>query len=163
MKFMFFKVKNKSQNGRKGIMLGIERILFFSFVVAFFAMIAVQTLLTLPSAKPIFSVKSDVEGAPLGIEEYLYKEGEIGLELLNSEGDENIKVLVNGDEVATFANKLVELTVRDGDVVEIDGSSSQDNASVEVVSKSENIGIDCIGKKVQVEANIKKLFNIKIK
>ncbi|MCR4435573.1 MAG: hypothetical protein QHH06_02575 [Clostridiales bacterium] len=162
MKLLVFrsKIKNGEKSGRGKI--NFERMLYLSFVVTFAVLIVVQSALTSPAVRTFLAVDGDSERVPLGYEEYLYKEGEIVLQLLEQEGDENIKVLVNGDEAAAFSNSYASIAVKDGDVVEIDGSGIKREIEVQVISKSPNIRTDCVGKKVKVNSNVKKLATIRI-
>jgi hypothetical protein len=166
LKFILYRVNGKKKKGnhreKKVPKYSIERILFFSFICIFFLLIIVQTALVSPSIKAFVSTGSEFEGVPLGVEEFLYREGDIKLQILSGNGSSDIKALVNGDEVAAFSSKNISLKVKDGDVVEIDGSSVRDETEVGVVFKSENISDDCLGKSVIVKSNIKKLIKVKI-
>ena len=100
---------------------------------------------------------------PLGEEEFLYKEGSLALELVNCESDNNLKVLVNGEEAAVFYSNQLNLAVKDGDVVEVDGSSASEECEVRIISGSENIATECTGCSVTVNSDIKKLIKVKMK
>lgn len=103
-----------------------------------------------------------IDGRPLAQEEYLYKEGEISIALLESETNENLKLLVNGDEVAAFNENHIKLSVKDGDVIEVDGSLLDHETEVEIISASENIAGNNVGKKIKVNSNIEKVTQISI-
>jgi len=81
----------------------------------------------------------------LQFEEYLYSEGEISVALCSADVDENLKLLVNGEEVAVFSQNVINLKVKEGDVVSVDGSSTEE-AEVAIVYATDNIKLDNIGR-----------------
>jgi hypothetical protein len=162
MKFVFYKVKNKKKQRNAAFGVSVERMLFFSFIGTFILMILVQTALLSPSIRTYLSVDSEYEGTPLALEEYLFEDGALTLKLVNTEKNSLIKVLVNGDSVADFSINEVSIRVKDGDVVEIDGSQSKSAAEVKVISKTENVISDCLNKPVRVQANIKSLVKVRV-
>jgi len=163
MKFLLYRVKRRRSNNRRTAAFNIERILFVAFVTTFVAMIIVQAVLMNPAVGTSLSINEEFEGAPLKAEEFLYAEGRLVLQLIEGVEDYNLKVLVNGDEAARFSDKNVEITVRDGDVIEIDGSDVENHARVAIVYKSDNILSDCVNKAVSVNSNIRRLVKVRIK
>jgi hypothetical protein len=153
--------RRKSLKSRQGF--GFEKILFWSFILAFTLLIIVQAALTNPSVRTSLSMVDELEGRPLGAEEYLYKEGAIMLQLLSTENNPKIKVLINGEETGAFVSSILEVTVKEGDVVEIDGSRVQEEAEVAIVSANDNVNPQCINKRVAVNSNIKRLAIITMK
>ncbi|RCX19965.1 hypothetical protein DFR58_10234 [Anaerobacterium chartisolvens] len=156
--------KNRWREGKytENRKLSFERIIFLTFILAFTFLIVVQTILISPVARTFISGRSEPEGIPLGREEYLYDEGEIGVKLLNGNADGKVKILVNGDEAGVFTGGIVTLKVRDGDVVEVDGSGTGDEVEAVIVTRSGNIDNDCANKRVRVKYGVKKLTQIKI-
>lgn len=140
----------------------LERVLFTAFFITFIVMIFVQAAMINPSIRTFITSTNEYEGAPLGVEEYLYSQGELGLKLVNAESNDNLKVLVNGDQVAAFTSRGVSLKVKNGDVVEIDGSNVDVDSVVGIVSKSANITTDCVNKTVNVKLEVKRLVKVKI-
>ncbi len=156
--------KNKWREGKytENRKLSFERVIFLTFILAFTFLIVVQTILISPVARTFISGKGELEGIPLGREEYLYDEGEIGVKLLNGNTDGKVKILVNGDEAGVFTSSIVTLKVRHGDVVEVDGSDIGDEVEAVIVTRSDNIDNDCANKRVRVKYGVKKLTQIKI-
>lgn len=167
MKVILFragKTRKKSDKTAYKIMnMGFEKVLFFAFICVFIALVFVQGLLMNPSLRTFLVRDSDINGRPLAQEEYMYKEGEISIALLESETNENIKLLVNGDEIAAFSENLVTLTVKDGDVIEADGTLLDGETEVEIISATDNISGIEVGKKVKVNSNIEEISRISIK
>ncbi len=163
MKFIVFKANTRGkQPNKRDYRLSFERLLFILFILTFSLLIIIQTALINPSTRTFLTSDSELEGTPMGVEEFFYEEGSVSLSLLGEEPNPELKVLVNGEAVAAFDEMLISVDVKDGDVVEIDGSSSGTGAGVEVVSKSDNIKTQCVGKKVSVKGNIKKVTDINI-
>jgi|LSQX01.2.fsa_nt_gb hypothetical protein len=162
MKVLVFRIGkgNRKYKGiRKSSSIGFERLLFFLSICAFFVLLMVQAAMFNPSLRTFIVRDNALEGKPLEIEEYLYSEGRISIALCSGEPDENLKVLVNGTEVAAFINNVIELKVKNMDVIEIDGSVVED-AEVEVISASNNITGDGVGKRIQINSEMKKLMTI---
>lgn len=162
MRFLVMRAGLKGKNKARINRVSVERFLFLAFIVTFIILIAAQAALMNPSIRTFLTSDNEFEGTPLGVEEFLYNEGEIGLELLNAEKDPDLKVLVNGDVVDVFDTKDLSISVKEGDVVEIDGTGVSSDAEVSVVSKSNNISSECIGKSVKVQSNVKKIVKIKM-
>lgn len=141
---------------------GVEKILFFAFVCVFIALVFVQGTLMNPSMRTFLVNDKKVDGRALAKEEYLYKEGQISIALLESENNQDLKLLVNGDEVAAFDENLVTLSVKDGDVIEVDGSLIESETEVEIISASDNVAGIEVGKKVKVNSNIEEIARVSI-
>ena len=141
---------------------GVEKILFFAFVCVFIALVFVQGTLMNPSMRTFLVNDKGIDGWALAKEEYLYKEGQISIALLESENNQDVKILVNGDEVAAFDENLVTLSVKDGDVIEVDGSLMESETEVEIISASDNVAGIEVGKKVKVNSNIEEIARVSI-
>jgi hypothetical protein len=83
-----------------------------------------QAVLLIPGFRDAFIWQDEMEGAPLEREAYLFNKAKIQIKLSGDVRDENVKVLLNGDEVADFWENRVLLDIIDGDVIEIDGTAS---------------------------------------
>ncbi len=160
MKVVSFRVRNKG--ARKISMPNVERYVFLLVVTAFSVLVIVQASLANPTVRNFLLSEKDFEGTPIGSEEYFYEEGSLTLRLIGEYSDPGIKVLVNGDEVAGFSQTELMIKVKNGDVVELDGSESVNKASVQVFSKSGKIDSGCVGKTIQVKSGIVKLTDIEV-
>ncbi|HOM01766.1 MAG TPA: hypothetical protein PLH43_02920 [Acetivibrio sp.] len=149
------KTRVKAANPR----LGFERFLFFSFIILFSALVFIQAALMNPATRTFLISDTGIEGSPLQFEEYLYSEGEISLALCSADINEDLKILVNGEEVAAFSQNVISLKVKEGDVVSVDGSSTEE-AEVAIVFASDNIKLDNIGKRIKVNSEVKQLARI---
>lgn len=167
MKIVVFRAgKEKKKISKKSAMrfinFGMEKVLFFAFVCIFIAIIFVQGTLLNPSLRTYLVKDEGADGRPLASEEYLYREGEISIALLESENNEDLKLLVNGDEVAVFNQNSITLSVKDGDVIEVDASSTEHESELEIISASENLSGVEVGKKIKVNSNIEEITRISI-
>ncbi|NLP14617.1 MAG: hypothetical protein GX383_09150 [Clostridium sp.] len=162
MKVVVFSAGKKQKRSKaKSVNPGarFERVLFFLFVFLFVSLIVVQAAMMNPSIRTFFTGDTGLEGSPLQYEEYLYSQGEISVALCNEDLNEDLKLLVNGDEVAAFSQKLINIKVKHGDVISIDGSLASES-EVEIVSASTNIISNDIGKRIKVNSNVKQLTRI---
>ncbi len=162
MKFVLYKVRSKNRSSKFRTGFNTERVLFLSFLIIFCFTILVQAMLATPSMRTYMTEDKEYEGSPIKVEEYLYKEGEITLELQSGDFDQDLKVLKNGDLVAIFSDKRVKLSVKDGDVIEIDGTDSSHASQIAVASCSGNVSKDSVGRTVSVISNVKSLTKIKM-
>ena len=116
-----------------------------------------------PSSDSILASNTKYEGEPLQKEEYLYKKGEIQLELVSGRTDGKTLILVNGKEAGAFTEKHITLEVKNGDIIEIDGRNSAVASEVKISWCSSNIMYDVENTHVSVNKNIKKLTKVKMK
>ena len=163
MEFIALKVKHTRKRVKKNFRFNIEQILCSLSIILFTIMIIMQGILTIPAARTSLVTNRELEGKPLGTEEYLYAQGEIVLGLKGKKTDENLKILINGKEIASFQTSNVILTVKDGDVLEVDGSDVPNSVEIEVANTSGNIIPGIIGKRVIVNSEVKKLTRVRMK
>lgn len=166
MKVVVFRTgkgKNKDRSHERTInpRFGFERILFFSFIILFAVLVLVQAALMNPTTRTFLVNDTGLEGSPLQFEEYLFSEGEISIALCSADINEDLKLLINGDEVAAFSENVINLKVKEGDVISVDGSITEE-AEVAIVSASDNIKLDNIGKRTKVSSDVKQLARITI-
>ncbi|HHW32419.1 MAG TPA: hypothetical protein GXX20_12255 [Clostridiaceae bacterium] len=143
--------------------INIEKILFLIFSVSFALMVVVQAALLNQDVRIFLDVDAGLEGTPLEAEEYLYKDGIVVLKLLSQDTCPDLKILVNGTEIARFTENELIITVKDGDVIEADGSQVPYSLEVGIKSTSSNILLDSIYRQFKIDSSIKKLARIRIK
>lgn len=161
MKINVFKFdKDKENYKRKSTIF--ENVLFGTCILCFIVLILVQIILVVPSARENLKLSDNSIGVPLGSDEYLYNQGQLTLKMIGSDPDPTIQILVNGDAVAIFENLEMNISVRDGDVIEIDGSQSLLGHIIRVESVSANISSKCSTAVAKVESNIQTLVKVQI-
>lgn len=157
-----YKVSRKNISQKSDYKLTFERFLFIMFILSFSLLIIAQAALMNPSIRTFLTSDNEFQGTPMGVEEYFYKEGTLTFMMRGNQVDGDVKILVNGDEVAAFSKYIVSIEVKDGDVIEIDGSNASAASEVEVVAKSPNIKSDCIGKRMSIPSGVRKVTDIKV-
>ncbi|HHW00381.1 MAG TPA: hypothetical protein GXX36_12610 [Clostridiaceae bacterium] len=162
MKVLIYRINSKKRIPRQNKKLDIEKILFVSVLVTFILLIVVQGALLDPAVRTFLAIDEQYEGTPLAEEEFLYNEGVLYLRTADLKEHRNVKVLVNGDEVARFDEARLQITVRNGDVIEIDGTDAHGTVEVVVESGSENISQNCLNARVKVTSEVKKLVRVKL-
>jgi hypothetical protein len=163
MKVVVYKVNIRKHDKKKKFKVNVERLFFFSLIIAFTLLIMAQTALMSPSIRAFFITSNLDEGTSLTADTYLYKKGVVTLKLQNMNSNRLLNVLVNGDVVGVFKNKTMELNVKDGDVVELDGSALKTSVDVKIVPKSDNILETCVNKELTIRSGVQKLTTIYIK
>gem|GEM_PF-3018647 len=162
MKFLIYKVNNRKNKKNEGKKFSFDRLLFTSFIITFTLLIIVQSLFAAPFTYSIITNGNTLEGTPLGDEEVLYEEGEIVFRQYRGQANGQLKILVNGDLAAEFANETIKLNVKEGDIIEIDSSDVTHVTEVGVASKSENISSECMGRIILKNPGVKKLMQVKM-
>lgn len=161
MKLLYYRNKRRGKSARtSGI--SFDQVLFILCVTVFFILILVQTALISPSVESFLEVQNGYEGQPLDVEEFLYAEGTLELRLSGTQGNENIKVMINGDLAAVFNSNIVQIKVKDGDVVEIDASEDMNENEIEIISQSNNITNKCSGIRLLVKSEVRQLVRVKV-
>lgn len=158
MKINFKRNNEKDNNTDRAASL--EKMLFRTCIVFFVALVSVQIILTVPSVRTKLNITDKSIGIPLGSDEYLYGRGMITLTMMSEEPDPTVKILVNGEEIAMFENIKMSVNVNDGDVIEIDGSSSPSGHIIKVENVSSNINKKCLNANANVQFEIKKLVRV---
>jgi hypothetical protein len=162
MKVLIFNYKDKRRDKKSNRPVNFERFLFKAFLIVFVLLLGVQAALLNPAIKSSITKQESIEGAPLGVEEYLYNFGTIEMELLDEDSIPALKILVNGEEKACFDTKNIRLDVIEGDIIEIDGSAVNDNVKVAISSVSTNINKEYVGKIFQIDGNVQNIVKVKI-
>ncbi len=161
MKTKILRYKNDSNKDRDKAKI-FENLLFGTCIVCFLVLIIIQILLVIPAARESLNLEDKSMGVPLSKDEFLYKQGQITLKMIGSEPDPTIEILVNGDYVAMFEDLIIDINVKDGDVIEIDGSRSLMGHIISVEAASANISRKCTTAVARVESNIQKLVKVQI-
>lgn len=160
MRIKVFRFKNASDSSEKNTVL--ENLLFFTCILCFLVLLTVQVILAVPSFRSVLNITDKTIGTPLNGDEYLYTQGQITLKMVGEEPDPTVRVLLNGDAIAQFDSTEMTLNVRDGDVVEIDGSHSLVGHIIRVESITTNINTKCKNGVVNIENDIKKLVKVEL-
>lgn len=160
---MFEKINNLNKKFLKIFLKNkFEKILFIIAVICAGALFLTQIGMISNTLRPFLSDVEVFEGKYIKEIDSLIKEGRLTLELVDMSKEHDIKVLVNGIETAHFYDKFIDIKVKDDSIVEIDGSKIKSSFSVKIVSKSDNIKSDLVGKAVTLQSNIKVLARIKV-
>lgn len=160
MKIKAFKFVEDKNNKERGAVF--ESLLFKVCLLFFCVLLLIQLIFAVPFFRDKLNLTDKSIGVPLNNDEYLYNQGQVTLELVAESPDPALKILINGDEVATFENLEMPLNVKDGDVIEIDGSTSGSGHIVRVEATSSNVNSKCKDVVARVETNIEKLVKIKV-
>lgn len=141
----------------------VEDVFVVIFALLFITLLLAQIALTNDTIRVYLSNVEDYEGYTISDIDNLIKEGSITLELMDMSRDNDVKVLVNGKEKASFDKKAIDINVTDNSVVEIDGSKIKTSFRVKVIDKSSNVEGEIVNSIVLINSNIKTIARIKLK
>jgi hypothetical protein len=139
---------------------GFEKLLLRGAVLLLLLLLFSQVLLAQPSVRRILSLAERLEGEPVAEDREnastpvvtrppVTETGYLELRVIKGAPAEDLKILVNGETVATFANSTtVRIDVHDGDAVELDGGMPEEEVVVEVTEVSAGIVSPAAGKRV---------------
>lgn len=141
----------------------VENALLRISILGLLSLIFVQFFLSNHSMRTIIGNSSD---GVVSIEKStIYNpEGWIELGIKNFEQYENLSILKNGTEVKNILPEgdIINITVHDGDVIEVDAMDYKDSIDIKLHDTSENINNLQIGQKFKSHQNIVYLFKVKI-
>lgn len=159
IKALKFIKRNKTNNDKNRF---LENILFGTCIICFAILVIIQSILAVPTARDALNLSDKSIGVPLSNDEYLYDQGQIKLKMIGNEPDPTVRILINGEPVAMFENIDMDISVKDGDVIEIDGSESIIGHIIKVESCSANISNKCRTAVANVESNIQRLVRVQV-
>lgn len=149
--------KNTDKLQKTGIKRFENSLIYIGFSVLFI-MIAAQAVMVYPGIRAAF-FNDQMEGNPLSAEVFLFVPCKMELTLTNMGQCLDLKVLVNGEEKDFFREKSLLLELKDGDVVQLDGTNVPVLAEVQISAVSRNIS-GLLGKTVVVTDGIITVANI---
>ena len=166
MKVIAFKFKGDKKitpDEQKPKIETYENLVFKVLFVCFVVLVTAQETLAIPTVRQKLNLNDKSIGTPLQQDEYLYNQGQLTLSIMDGNADPMVKILVNGDEVAFFENSSMAINVKEGDVVELDASSSPIEHLIKITSVTSNIENRCMGAYTEVDSNIKRLVKVTFK
>ncbi len=153
LSFRFFKVEG----------VKIERLLIIIFSICFALLILAQVLMTFPNARMFLTQEEKVEGVFLEKSDALYDKGVVVIELINHERIDAAWVLVNGQKKVNFTGKQVSISVKDTDLIEVDGTKVDGIIKVRIASCSTNIDLLIDNSVLDIDGNIGVLARARLK
>lgn len=150
------KINKLQKNGAKRFEYLLIGIGFTVLII----MITVQAAMVHPDFRAAYFYEQ-MEGDPLSTEVFLFVPCKMELTLTNMSQCLDMKVLVNGEEKDYFKEKLLLLELKDGDVVQLDGTDVPVLAQVQISAVSQNIQ-GLLGKTVIVTDGITTIANISV-
>lgn len=143
--------------------IGVKRFDYLLIGIGFTVlviMITVQAAMVHPDFRATYFYEQ-IEGDPLSAEVFLFIPCKMELTLTNMSQCLDMKVLVNGEEKESFKEKVLLLELKDGDVVQLDGTNVPVLAQVQISAVSQNIQ-GLLGKTVTVTDGITTVANISV-
>lgn len=141
----------------------IESILIISFSVCFVLLVIAQLLMTNPGTRVLLTREEEVEGVFLEKSDELYNKGVLIVELQSHDKMEGLWVCVNGQRAVRFSSKQISLSVKDADLIEVDGTEVSEPVRVKVVSCSNNVRLPIDNSGLKIDKNIGVLARVRLK
>ena len=132
------------------------------FVILFMVLILIQVVMLNDTLRGFITKDSELEGRPLAVNEMLFDEGKLRMQLISLEPDPKIRVTVNGEEVTSFQTSIVEVKVKDGDILGINCTGYSQKGEIEIVSKTPNVQNNCVGKRFKTNGDPKGTLRMKV-
>jgi len=161
LKVFTFRAGGRIGKHTKPMNFNLEKTLFYTCILLIVLLVGAQILN--PFLDKFSNNGYDFRGRELSEQEFLYNTGTISLKLIDKEYDVDAKILVNGDEVANFDTNPVNITVKESDVIQIDGSSCKNALTVAILDTSSKIKDKDVLKTVEVENGIKTIGQIRMR
>lgn len=137
----------------------IERVLKKTVVILIVSISLVQLFYRIPIMGNKGMNARIVEGRPIRPVEFFYSEGFVILKIeSNPFVGKSIKILVNGDEVCDMRNLENKILLKNCDVLEIDGTLINEEVTIRITKKSDNMQNSCVNKLLKIQGNLIKVF-----
>jgi len=140
----------------------IEKRIIILSIICFSLLIAIQVLMTNPSARNFLTKEERVEGVFLQESTQIIEQGTLVFELVDCSRMDKLWVMVNGQRIARFSGKQIILSVSNNELIEIDSTDTNDSAKVKIASYSKNISLLINNSVLKTEKNIAPIARVKI-
>jgi|GEM_PF-1600899 len=117
--------------------ISFDNLIAFFVMAGFLTVIITQVLMLNDNIRVFLNSTEKIEG--ININTYLSKDGTLKLELVNMEKAPNAYVLINGDPKYSFKNKSVDISIKQGELIEIDGTKYKQTLYIKVADSSDNV------------------------
>ena len=154
----------EARNKQFDIAYWVEKLLFKAAIAGIILLIVFQAIMLNESARVFLSYTTRLEGETLEQGGLLSTSGRIIIRIENEELFPEALLLVNGEPVAAFDKREVEIQVRNNDLVEIDVSRIKDKTLYfSIVGISDNVIQPTIGMRVKARNKIQVISRVKLK
>jgi len=149
----------------------VDRFLVRGIAVSLACLFVAQALLLNPTLRQSLSIIDQLEGKPIEASRRVSPEpaprapaviGGMTVRLENGE-NRNAVLLVNGEEVSTFARGSVTTQIRAGDLVEIDGGMRQERLVFRITSVTAGISVPFEGQTIETKGTIEIVGRVRSK
>ncbi|WKV09043.1 hypothetical protein Q2T46_00860 [Thermoanaerobacterium sp. CMT5567-10] len=117
--------------------ISFDNLIAFFVIAGFLTVVITQVLMLNDNIRVFLNSTEKIEG--ININTYLSKDGTLKLELVNMEKAPNAYVLINSDPKYSFKNKSVDISIKQGELIEIDGTKYKQTMYIKVVDSSDNV------------------------
>lgn len=140
----------------------IEKIFLKLSIFSFFLLIACQTWCIFSNESVFLEKKTEGIDFYTAVFQPVFSAGSVTLQILDTLQSERLNILLNKDPYAYFKNNMIQLIVRDGDVVEIDPDQEIDTIRVQVIGVTSNIKTPKINDVFVITKQKNNLFTVEL-
>jgi hypothetical protein len=157
-------MSGKDINKSQSLTFKVEKLLIKAVTIGLFLLICFQFIMLNDSARVFLNYTSALEGGPLGETEMLTKEGSVYVLLENEQLMPRAQLLINGEPVAAFNNREIEVVVKNNDLLELDAARAVDEyVNVSVVGISDNVLQPSVGLRIKAKNKIEVISRVRLK
>lgn len=154
----------KDINMEKSFTVKVERLLVKAVLIGMLLIVGMQFIMLNDSARVFLNYTASLEGGSLGETGILTKEGSVFLELESEELMPQVKLLVNGEPIASFDKGEIEVVVKNNDLLEMDAVRVTDEyVHVSVVGVTDNILQPSVGLRIRAKNRIETISRVRLK
>ncbi|MDI6605159.1 MAG: hypothetical protein QME35_08500 [Thermoanaerobacteraceae bacterium] len=141
--------------------IGFENLIALLIIAGFITIILFQTTMLNSTLRVYLNSTEKIEG--INVNTYLSKEGTLKIEVINEENANNAYILVDGEPKGNFKNKYINIKVKSGQLIEIDGSKCNTDMYFKISDISDNVIEPQKTAIVKVEKNIATVGRVRLK
>lgn len=117
--------------------LSFDNMIAFFVILGFLTMVVTQVLMLNDNIRVFLNSTEKIEG--ININTYLSNDGTLELELINLDKAPKAFILINGDPKYSFKEKKLKINIKQGDLIEMDGTNYNQALYVKVIDSSDNV------------------------
>jgi len=138
-----------------------ENIIAVLIFTGLLLIVLIQFLMTDDHIRSALNMTEKNEGISLNT--YLSEKGYVTIEVIDKEQAKNSYILINGDPIANFTNKFVEVEVKQNEILEIDSTKESEPIYFKITNTSDNVIEPQKTTIIYTDKNIKKICMVVLK
>ncbi|MGB9678582.1 MAG: hypothetical protein ACPL3A_01110 [Thermoanaerobacteraceae bacterium] len=138
-----------------------ENIIAVLIFTGLLLIVLIQFLMTDDNIRSALNMTEKNEGISLNT--YLSEKGYVTIEVIDKEQAKNSYILINGEPIANFTKKFVEIEVKQNEILEIDSTKESEPIYFKITNTSDNVIEPQKTTIIYTDKNIKKICMVVLK